>query len=125
MKKTIVSTNRAPAAIGPYSQGIVLENLVFTSGQLPIDPKTGLMPEGITEQTRQSLINVQQILEAAGSSMKQALKLTLFLADMGDFAAVNEVYSSFFGDDPPCRSAFQVVCLPKNARIEIEAIAYR
>lgn len=122
---TVVTTKNAPAAIGPYSQGIVFENLVFTSGQLPIDPETGMMPEGIAAQTRQSLQNVQNILKEAGSSMEQALKVSIFLMNMEDFAVVNEIYAGFFGDKPPCRSAVQVSCIPKNALIEIEAIAYR
>lgn len=125
MDKIIVATKNAPAAIGPYSQGLIFENLVFTSGQLPLDPETGVMPEGIAAQTRQSLQNVQSILKEAGSSMDQVLKITAFLMNMEDFPIFNEIYATFFGGEPPCRSAIQVSCIPKNALIEIEAIAYR
>lgn len=125
MTKTVLSTPNAPAAIGPYSQGISFCDLVFTSGQLPIDPATGVMPQTIEEQTRQSLKNVAAVLEAAGSSLDKALKVTVFLADMNDFAAANEVYKTFFSGECPARSAVQVACLPKNAGIEIEAIAHK
>ncbi|MDR2036262.1 MAG: RidA family protein [Coriobacteriales bacterium] len=121
--KSIVSTPCAPAAIGPYSQGIVAGNLVFTSGQLPLDPATGEMPRTIEEQARQSLENVKAILEAAGSSLNAAVKLTVFLTDLNDFVVVNEVYQSYFSGDFPCRSAVEVSRLPKDAKIEIEAIA--
>ncbi len=123
MSKQIISTNNAPAAIGPYSQGTIIGNLVFTSGQLPIDPATGVMPEGVAAQAEQSLKNVQAILEAAGSSMDKALKVTVFMADMNDFATVNGVYEKYFKSDYPSRSAVQVARLPKDALIEIEAIA--
>lgn len=99
MTKQTLSTQQAPAAIGPYSQGISLGDLVFTSGQLPIDPVTGQMPESIEEQARQSLKNVSAVLEAAGSSMEKAVKITVFMANMADFAAVNEVYKTFFSMD--------------------------
>jgi len=121
--KNIITTSNAPAAIGPYSQGIATNGLVFTSGQLPLDPETGEMPETIEEQAKLSLENVKAILEAAGSSMEHAIKLTVFLSDMNDFAAVNEVYKTFFAGDFPCRSAVQAARLPKDAKIEIEAIA--
>ena len=117
MTKQTLSTQQAPAAIGPYSQGISLGDLVFTSGQLPIDPVTGQMPESIEEQAA--------VLEAAGSSMEKAVKITVFMANMADFAAVNEVYKTFFSMDCPARSAVEVACLPKNAGIEIEAIAFK
>ena len=123
MSKIVLTTERAPAAIGPYSQGITAGGLTFTSGQLPIDSVTGTMPEGIEAQTAQSLKNVAAVLEAAGSSMEKAVKVTMFLADMNDFAVVNEVYKTFFQTDCPARSAVQVARLPKDARIEIEAIA--
>lgn len=123
MKKVIFS-KEAPAAIGPYSQGIATGNLVFTSGQLPINPKTGEMPETIEAQTRQSLENVAAVLEEAGSGMDKIVKTTVFLSDMDNFAKVNEVYASFFDDSAPARSAVQVARLPKDADIEIEAIAY-
>ena len=125
MTKQTLSTQQAPAAIGPYSQGISLGDLVFTSGQLPIDPVTGQMPESIEEQARQSLKNVSAVLEAAGSSMEKAVKITVFMANMADFAAVNEVYKTFFSMDCPARSAVEVACLPKNAGIEIEAIVFK
>ncbi len=125
MSKVIVKTRKAPEAIGPYSQGAVFDRLIFTSGQLPINPETGIMPEGIEQQAQQALKNVRAVLEAAGSSMNQAMKLTVFLTNMDDFASVNKVYSTFFDAEPPCRSAIEVSCLPKSASIEIEAIAYR
>ena len=123
MTKTVLSTQQAPAAIGPYSQGIAAGDLVFTSGQLPIDPATGVMPATIEEQARQSLRNVSAVLEAAGSSLDKAVKVTVFMADMNDFAAVNEVYKTFFTGDCPARSAVQVARLPKDVLVEIEAIA--
>ena len=120
-----ISTSNAPAAIGPYSQ--VVESgagLVFLSGQLPIDPATGAFPEGgIQAQTRQSLRNVQAILAAAGLSLANVVKTTVFLADMGDFAAMNEVYATFFVEPFPARSAVAVKALPKGALVEIECIA--
>lgn len=124
MERKTLRTDLAPAAIGPYSQGIALGSLVFTSGQLPIDPATGLMPDTIEAQAAQSLKNVSAVLEAAGSSLDKAVKITVFLADMNDFAAVNEVYKTFFTGDCPARSAVQVARLPKDAGLEIEAIAF-
>ena len=120
-----VSTSKAPAAIGPYSQAIDSgAGLVFLSGQLPIDPATGSFPEGgIKEQTRLSLLNVQAILDAAGLSLANVVKTTVFLADMGDFAAMNEVYAQFFSEPFPARSAVAVKTLPKGALVEIECIA--
>lgn len=120
-----VSTSKAPAAIGPYSQAIDSgAGLVFLSGQLPIDPATGSFPEGgVKEQTRQSLLNVQAILDAAGLSLANVIKTTVFLADMGDFAAMNEVYAQFFSEPFPARSAVAVKALPKGALVEIECIA--
>ena len=122
-----VSTTKAPAAIGPYSQGIDSgAGLVFLSGQLPIDPATGAFPEGgVREQTRQSLLNVQAILAAAGLSLTNVVKTTVFLADMGDFAAMNEVYAQFFAEPFPARSAVAVKTLPKGALVEIECVASR
>lgn len=124
MKEKIATAN-APAAIGPYSQGIVCGDLVFTSGQLPLDPATGKFPsEDIAEQTRQSLSNVKAVLEAAGSGMDKIIKTTVFLKDMGDFAAMNAVYGSFFSEGCyPARSAVEVAALPMGARVEIEAVA--
>ena len=122
-----VSTINAPAAIGPYSQGIDSgAGLVFLSGQLPIDPATGAFPEGgVREQTRQSLRNVQAILAEAGLALSNVVKTTVFLADMGDFAAMNEVYAQFFSEPFPARSAVAVKTLPKGALVEIECIAAR
>ena len=123
MKKEI-STAAAPAAIGPYAQGICIGNLVYTSGQLPIDVATGTMPETIEEQTKNSLTNVKAILEAAGSGMDKVIKTTVFLKDMNDFAAMNGVYQTFFeAGNYPARSAVQVARLPKDALVEIEAVA--
>ncbi|MBQ4321662.1 MAG: RidA family protein [Oscillospiraceae bacterium] len=125
--KTQIATDRAPSAIGPYSQGIAVGDLVFTSGQIPLDPKTGILAEGgIREQTKQSLLNVKAVLEAAGSSMDKVIKTTAFLQNMGDFAAMNEVYAAFFeGSICPARSAVEVAALPKGAFVEIEAIAHK
>lgn len=125
MKKTVISTPNAPAAIGPYSQGIRLGDVVYTSGQLPIDPKTGELVNEIKEATRQSLENVKAVLEAGGSKVGNIVKVLILLSDINDFAAMNEVYNEFFeGTDYPARSAFEVATLPKNALIEIEAIGH-
>ena len=120
-----IHSDKAPAAIGPYSQAISSgAGLVFVSGQLPIDPATGAFPEGgVKEQTRQSLTNAASILEAAGLSLKNVAKTTVFLADMADFAAMNEVYAQFFSAPFPARSAVAVKTLPKGALVEIECIA--
>ena len=125
--KQRINTNNAPAAIGPYSQAIDSgTGLIFVSGQLPIDPATGAFPEGgVKEQTRQSLTNAKAILEAAGLSLANVVKTTVFLADMGDFAAMNEVYAEFFAEPFPARSAIAVKTLPKNALVEVECIAAR
>ena len=124
MTMKAISTNNAPAAIGPYSQAIEAGGLVFASGQLPINPSTGAFPEGgIKEQTRQSILNAQAILESAGCSLSNVVKTTVLLADIADFAAMNEVYASFFSDPFPARSAFAVRDLPKGALVEIEMIA--
>ena len=119
-----VSTDKAPAAIGPYSQATLDGNMIFLSGQLPIDPATGAFPEGgVAEQTAQSLANVRAILEKGGFSMADVVKTTVFLADMGDFAAMNEVYKQNFSEPFPARSAVAVTPLPKGALVEIECIA--
>ena len=124
--KEILSTQAAPAAIGPYSQGINGGNIVITSGQLPIDVATGAFAEGgIAGQTRQSLKNVEAVLAAAGLTMENVIKTTVFLKDMNDFAAMNEVYATFFPQNPPARSAVEVARLPKDALVEIEAIAVK
>ncbi len=119
-----ISTEKAPAAIGPYSQAIEANSFVFASGQLPIDPATGNFPEGgIKEQTRQSLTNAKSILEAAGTDLAHVVKTTVFLSDMGNFAAMNEVYAEFFNAPYPGRSAVAVKDLPKGALVEVECIA--
>ena len=120
-----ISTDKAPAAIGPYSQGIDSgAGLVFLSGQLPIDPATGAFPKGgVREQTRQAILNAQAILQAAGLSLANVVKTTVFLADMGDFAPMNEVYAQFFTEPFPARSAVAVKTVPKGALVEIECIA--
>jgi len=125
IKKEVIRTDRAPQAIGPYSVAIRYENLVFTSGQIPINPQTGELLEGdIEQQTHQVLTNIKNVLEAAGSSLDHTLKCTVFLKNMGDFSRMNAVYAEYFKVDPPARSAIEVAALPKGAAIEIEAIAY-
>ena len=121
--KTQIATEKAPGAIGPYSQAVDCGPFVFASGQIPIDPATGNIPEGITEQTRQSLSNVKAILEAAGLTMDNVVKTTVFLADMNDFAAMNAVYAEALSAPFPARSAVAVRTLPKNVLVEIEVIA--
>ncbi len=122
--RIVVHTDSAPKAIGPYSQAVVAGSLVFCSGQVPIDPGTGeLVPGGIHEQTHRSLDNLKAVLEAAGSGLDRVLKTTVFLQNMGDFAAMNAVYATYFPNDPPARSTIEVARLPKNALVEIECIA--
>jgi len=124
MPKQIIATDNAPAAVGAYSQGIIANGFVFTAGQVPLVPETKQMVEGgIKEQTRQSLENVKGVLEAAGTSMANVVKTTVFLADINDFADFNAVYSEYFPDNPPARSAIQAGALPLGAMIEIEAVA--
>lgn len=119
-----VQTDKAPAAIGPYSQGIRAGNMVFVSGQIPTDPATGQFVEGgIAEQTEQVLKNLGAVLDAAGSSLSQVVKTTVFLADMQEFAAMNEVYARFFTEIPPARATVAAAGLPRDARVEIEAVA--
>ena len=126
IQRSVVSTEHAPGAIGPYSQAIIAGDLVFCSGQLPMDPSTGQLIEGsIEEQTRRVLDNLSGLLEAAGSSLKHVVKTTIFLADMNDFAAVNGAYAEYFDQEPPARSTVQAARLPRDARVEIEAIAIR
>lgn len=121
-----ISTQNAPAAIGPYSQAIEVNGFVYASGQLPINPATGAFPEGgVKEQTRQSILNVKAILEEAGLALSNVVKTTVYLADMGDFAAMNEVYSQFFAQPFPARSAIAVKALPKGALVEVEVVAAR
>ncbi|MNC48414.1 Enamine/imine deaminase [compost metagenome] len=123
MSKKQIATTQAPGAIGPYSQAIAAGNWVYTSGQLGLNPETGELAEGVQEQARQSLNNVKAILEEAGASMEQIVKTTVYLKDMNDFAAVNEVYSTFFTEPYPARSAVEVARLPKDGLVEIEAVA--
>jgi 2-iminobutanoate/2-iminopropanoate deaminase len=124
--REIVATEAAPQAIGPYSQAIQIGNFVFTSGQIPIDPKTGVFVEGgIAEQTEQVLRNLAEVLRAAGTGMEAVVKTTVFLADMDDFAAMNEVYGRYFSNEPPARSTVQAARLPRDARVEIDAIAVK
>ncbi len=122
----VVNTKNAPSAIGPYSQAIEANGFVFTSGQLPIDPATGAFaPGGVKEQTRQSLTNAQAILKEAGIDLSHVVKTTVYLADMEDFAAMNEVYAEFFSEPFPDRSAISVKRLPKDALVEVECIAVK
>jgi 2-iminobutanoate/2-iminopropanoate deaminase len=122
--KQIIATEHAPQAIGPYSQAIVANGFVFASGQIPIDPATGQFVEGgIVEQTGQVLRNISNLLEAAGTNLARVVKTTVFLADMNDFAAMNEAYARFFGAEPPARSTVQAARLPRDARVEIEVVA--
>lgn len=124
MAKKVIATQNAPAAIGPYSQAIKVNGFVYVSGQLPIDPATGAFAgEGIKDQTRQSLKNIQSILKEAGLEMSNIVKTTVLLKNMGDFADMNGVYAEFFTGDFPARAAFEVAALPKDALVEIEAVA--
>lgn len=125
MEKNRVHTEKAPAAIGPYSQAIDLGEVVFTSGQIPVDPATGNIPTDVKEQARQSLSNVKAILESAGTGMDKVVKTTVFLSDMETFSAVNEVYATFFTEPYPARSCVEVARLPKDVMVEIEAIALK
>ena len=125
MPRTPIVTPDAPAAIGPYSQGTIAGSLVFTSGQLPATSDGTLILDDVAEATRQSLTNVRAVLEAAGARLEDVVKITIYLRDMADFAAVNEVYAGFFEDPAPARSCVQVARLPKDAPIEIEAVAVR
>ncbi len=126
MSKKCLHTENAPAAIGPYSQAVEAGDMVFVSGQIPIDPKTGQFAgDDIRSQTKQSLTNIQNILKEAGLTMEHIVKTTVLLKDMGSFVDMNEVYGTFFTSNPPARAAFEVAALPKNALVEIEAIAYK
>ena len=123
MAKHVVLSPDAPAPVGPYSQGIRAGDLVFVAGQLAIDPATGAMPADIAEQTRLALANVRAVVGAAGGSLADVVKTTVFLTDLGDFGAMNAVYATFFAEQPPARACVEVARLPKGARVEIEAIA--
>ena len=123
-ERTAISTSQAPAAIGPYSQAIRAGDLLYTAGQIPIDPSTGKVVEGdIQVQTRRALQNLQAILEAGGTSLSSVVKTTVFLLDMGEFGLMNAVYGEFFSGNPPARSAVQLAALPLGVSIEIEAVA--
>ncbi len=124
MKKTI-KTDLAPQAIGPYSQGIMVGDILFTSGQIGLIPDKGELAEGIEAQTTQVMENIKNILQEAGLDFSKVVKTTIFLSDIKNFNKVNEIYAKYFTDDPPARSCFEVACLPKEALIEIEVIAHR
>lgn len=117
-----ISTNNAPAAIGPYSQAIVTGNILFCSGQIPINPETGNIPEGVEAQAEQALTNVKNLIEAAGSSIDNVVKTTVFIKDMNDFAKINEIYAKYFTEPFPARSCVEVARLPKDVLLEVEAI---
>jgi 2-iminobutanoate/2-iminopropanoate deaminase len=124
MRKQIVNTKEAPSAIGPYSQGVIVGNLLFTSGQIPLDPATGnLINDDITKATERVMLNIKAILEEAGTNLNNVVKTTVLLKDMNDFEKVNEVYGKFFIEQQPARSCFQVGKLPKDSLVEIEVIA--
>lgn len=124
MNKKIIQTDQAPAAIGPYSQAVALGSLLFTAGQIPLDPKTGeIAGSDIRTQTQRALENLSAVLEAGGSGLARVVKTTVFLKDMNDFAGMNDIYARFFSEKPPARSAVQVARLPKDVLVEIECIA--
>lgn len=123
MEKRVIATDKAPAAIGPYSQAIEVNGLIYTSGMIPVIPQTGEIVEGIEAQAKQALTNVKNLLESAGSSMDKVIKTTVFIKDMNDFAAVNAVYATFFSGAFPSRSCVEVARLPKDVLIEVEAVA--
>lgn len=123
MVKTVINTKNAPEALGPYSQAIKIGDMIFTSGQIPINPETKELVTEIKKATKQSLTNIKNILEEAGTSMDKVVKTTVFVKDLNDFAAVNEVYATFFDGEPPARSCVQVAKLPLDAPVEIEVIA--
>jgi len=124
--KHVISTPDAPAAIGPYSQAIAIGSLLFTSGQIPIDPKTQALVEGgIREQAERVMLNLEAVLKAAGCTFADVIKTNVFLIDLGDFAVMNEIYGKRFGEAPPARSTIQVAALPKGSRVEIEMIALK
>ena len=125
MDKVVIHTTEAPKAIGTYSQGIKSDNFVFTSGQIPINPQSGELIKGdFKSEVKQVLINLNGVLKGGGSSLQQAIKLTVFLTDLSHYAQVNEIFNEFFPDNPPARSAVQVSALPMNARIEIDAVGH-
>lgn len=121
--KTVISTEKAPAAIGPYSQAIEVNGMVYTSGVIPVDPATGEIPEGVKAQAAQALSNLSALLEAAGTSMENVVKTTVFIKEMNDFGTINEIYATYFSGAFPARSCVEVARLPKDVQLEIEAIA--
>ena len=123
--KTVIATDKAPAAIGPYSQAIEVNGMVYTSGIIPVVPATGEIPEGSVEQAKQALTNLSNLLKAAGTDMDKVVKTTVFIKEMNDFAAINDVYKTFFTADFPARSCVEVARLPKDVMLEIEAIAIK
>ena len=123
--KKVISTDKAPAAIGPYSQAIEVNGMVYTSGIIPVIPKTGEIPEGSRAQAEQALVNLSNLLEEAGTSMGQVIKTTVFIKEMDDFGVINEVYQTFFDNDFPARSCVEVARLPKDVMLEIEAVAIK
>lgn len=126
LNRAIIATQKAPAAVGPYSQAVQVGDLIYTAGQIPLVPETGKLIEGGVEaQTRQVMQNLANVLEAAGSSLAYVVKTTIFVTNLADFAAINEVYGSFFASNPPARSTVQVAALPLGASIEIEAVAIK
>ena len=125
MSNQVIHTDRAPAAVGPYVQAIRAGNTLYSSGQLGLIPETGTLPEGVEAQARQSLANIRAILDAAGYAVSDVVKTTVFLKNMGDFAAVNAIYADFFGDSKPARSCVEVARLPKDGLVEIEFVAVK
>lgn len=126
LKREIIATAKAPVAIGPYSQAVQIGDLIYTAGQIPLVPETGKLVEGgIEEQTRQVMQNLAHVLEAAGSSLNQVVKSTIFVTNLADFAVINQVYGSFFAENPPARSTVQVAALPLGAQVEIEMVAVK
>lgn len=123
--KKVIATDKAPAAIGPYSQAVEANGMVYTSGVIPVDPKTGDIPQGSAAQARQALTNLSNLLEAAGTDMEHVIKTTVFIKEMNDFGAINEVYAAFFSAEFPARSCVEAARLPKDVLIEIEAIALK
>lgn len=123
--KTMIRTDKAPAAIGPYSQAIEVNGMVYTSGVIPVNPQTGEIPEGSKEQAKQALANLSNLLQAAGTDMGRVVKTTVFIKEMDDFGTINEVYQTFFDGDYPARSCVEVARLPKDVMLEIEAIAVK
>lgn len=118
-----IKTNKAPAAIGPYSQAVVTGNMLFTSGQIPVNPETGEIPDGVESQANQVFTNLKNLLEASGVSMKNVVKTSVFIKNMGDFAVINEIYANYFSEPYPARSCVEVAKLPKDVLLEVEAIA--